>query len=260
MRKIMVGLGLALLIPMQAIAQGGMSGGGMGGMGSGGMGGGMGRGGMGHGGGMHGGGEGGEMGQGRGGNRLPEIKPISRDRLDKQVEAMFQSADSDRDGIVTLDELRAVLSARRDAIIRARFDRVDTNHNKLIEPQEFIAWQTALGSAASAEEQAEGGPIAESLSPPASDKAEDRMIRRLIEPLSATAIVNANSNYDKGVSLPELLAYERQKFDTLDTNKDGFLAMEELRAAQPRGPGERGQRGGPGMTPPPGGRPADRDD
>ncbi len=261
MRKIMLGLGAALLLPLQAsnpaFAQSGMPGGmdsggmgGMGGMGSGSMGGG----GMGRGGRPGGGSEGNDGPPGRGGNRPPEMKPINRDRLDKMVEAMAQSADTDRDGFVTLDELRAVLTARRDATIRARFDKIDTNRNKLIDPAEFIAWQTTLGSAAMSEEQAlgsEGGPIAESLSPPASDNHEDRLVRRLIEPLSATVITAANVNYDKGASLPELLAYERQKFDALDINKDGFLANEELRAAEPKG--ERGPRGGGGMPPPGGG-------
>ncbi len=266
MRKIISALGLALLLPTLAplpvLAQDGMGGmgGGMGGMGSGGMGGGgMGGGGMGRGGGRRGGEEG-EAGPARGANRPPEMKPINRDRLDKMVTAMFQLADSDRDGIVTLDELRAVLAARRDAAIRTRFERIDTNHNKLIDPQEFIAWQTSLGSAAISEEQAmgnDGGPIAESLSPPASDNHEDRIVLRLIEPLSATVITSANVNYDKGASLPELIAYEHQKFDALDTNKDGFLVGEELRAAEPRGEGGRGRRGGPGMPPPGGGRPAD---
>jgi Ca2+-binding EF-hand superfamily protein len=250
MRKIMLGMGLALLLPVQAFGQSGMPGGMDGGMGSGGMGGGMGRGG-----GRNGGDE--SPPEGGRGNRPPVVKPISRERLDKLVEAMFQSADVDRDGIVTVDELRAVLAAKRDATIRARFEKIDTNHNKLIEPQEFIAWQTGLGSAATSEREslgADGGPIPESLPPPLTGKQDDMIVRRLIEPLSATVIVSANTNYDKGASLPELLAYERQKFDAADTNKDGFLTEEELHAAEPRGPGGRGPRGqrGPDMPPPPG--------
>lgn len=234
MHKMMLGFGLALLLPVQAFAQGGMPGGMGGGMdGSGGMG----RGGM----------RGGEasMIEPSRSNRPPQMKPIGRDRLDRMVEAMVQSADVDRDGIVTVDEIRSVLAARRDTAIRARFDRIDTNRNKLIEPQEFIAWQTALGSVAMSERQSlgdGGGPIAEALFPPDSDKAEDRILRRLVEPLSVTLVTNANSNYDKGASLAELLVIERQKFDAADANKDGFIVAEELFAIEPKGPGERGPR------------------
>ncbi|MET0137772.1 MAG: calcium-binding protein, partial [Sphingobium sp.] len=155
---------------------------------------------------------------------------------------------------VTLDELRGVLIARRDAIIRARFDRIDTSRNKLIEPAEFIAWQAALGSAAASDRQSMGqdnGPISESLSPTLGDDQEDRLLKRVIEPLSATLITNANSNYDRGLSLDELLAYERQKFDALDTNKDGFIVMEELHAQKPgegEGNGPRSGTRGPGMV------------
>ncbi|MCE7797623.1 calcium-binding protein [Sphingobium sufflavum] len=264
MRNILYGLGLALLLPLSAHAQSGRPsdmGGSMDGERMGGMGG------RGRGGGIPGGEDG--MGPGRGGNHPAEMKPIKRERLDQMVEAMAASADTDRDGIVTLDELRAVLAARRDATIRARFEKIDTNHNKLIEPQEFLAWQSSLGSAAMSDRQAlgdEGGPIAESLPPPDIDKTEDRILRRLIEPLSATVIVNANSNYDKGASLSELIAYERQKFDALDGNKDGFLVAEELHSLEPkgaRGPGAPGG-GGPGMPPPrgraPDRNPADRDE
>jgi hypothetical protein len=242
-------IGLALIVPAQLVAQTGMGGtGGMdgsrGGLGHGGMGGGM------------AGGDPGDMegGSARGPMRRPDVKPLRRDRLDKPVAAMFQQADVDRDGLVTLDELRGVLTARRDAIIRARFDRIDTSRNKLIEPAEFIAWQAALGSAAASDRQAMGqdnGPISESLSPTLGDDQEDRLLRRVIEPLSATLITNANSNYDRGLSLDELLAYERQKFDALDSNKDGFIVIEELHLQKPGdGNGPRDGMRGPGMGQP----------
>jgi Ca2+-binding EF-hand superfamily protein len=261
MRKTITGMAL-LLLSTPALAQmggGGMGGGGMGGGPGGGMGGDEG-GGMGR---HHGGMGGGEMGGGPGGGRphAPEMKPIKREKLDKPVKSMFDAADSNHDGMVTLDELEAVLVARRDAIIRARFDRIDTNHDKLISPQEFIAWQTSLGSVASSDEEVigdHGGPVAESIAPVVENTMEGRMLKRLIEPLSATVFTNANTNYDRGITLDELLTYERKRFDDADTNKDGELSAEELRALMPKGRG--GMRGGPGGMeggPPPGPRPGE---
>jgi Ca2+-binding EF-hand superfamily protein len=180
------------------------------------------------------------------------MKPIKREALDKAVTAMFRTADKNGDGLVTFEELKSVIEARRDARIKARFERIDSDHNGTISAAEFFAWQHDLGSVASSENQSVadiGGPVSETIAP---DLDGDEMaLRRLIEPLSAMVIVNANTNYDNGVSLDELLAYERKKFDAADSDHDGTLTMEELRALEPRdrrGPegGTGGREGGPG--------------
>lgn len=178
------------------------------------------------------------------------MKPVKRDRLDKAVTEMFRIADRNGDGLVTFEELKSVIDARRDARIKARFERIDSDHNGSISTAEFFAWQHDMGSVASSEHQpvAEiGGPVSESILPELDE--DDRALRRLIEPLSAMVIVNANTNYDKGVSLDELLAYERRKFDAADSDHDGMLTMEELRALEPRDRGPGGP-GGPMGRPP----------
>ncbi|NYT42234.1 calcium-binding protein [Sphingomonas sp. R-74633] len=229
-------LGAALTLAMPALAQMGPGGGGPGS-------GGGGR------------GRGGPPGGGPGGGERPRMmKPVKREKLDKAVTGMFRTADKNSDGLVTFEELKAVIEARRDARIKARFERIDTDHNGALSAAEFFAWQHDMGSVASAEHQpvAEmGGPISESIAPDLD--VDDMALRRLIEPLTAMVIVNANTNYDNGVSLDELLAYERRKFDAADSDHDGSLTMEELRAAEPRdrdGPGGPGGPGGPMGRPP----------
>jgi len=178
------------------------------------------------------------------------MKPVKRDRLDKATTEMFRIADRNGDGLVTFEELKSVIDARRDARIKARFERIDSDHDGSISAAEFFAWQHDMGSVASSEHQpvAEiGGPVSESIMPELDE--DDRALRRLIEPLSAMVIVNANTNYDKGVSLDELLAYERRKFDAADSDHDGMLTMEELRALEPRDRGPGGP-GGPMGRPP----------
>lgn len=213
-------LGLALMaIPAAAVAQGGM-----GGMGGGGMGG------------PGGGGPGGSPGAGRPGGAPREAKPVKRARFDKAVSAMFAAADTNRDGQVTLAELRAVLEAKRDEAIRARFGKIDTDRNRQISFDEFAAWQRALGSAVMADGSGVG-PVAETLPPPLGDDSDDRILERLVEPLSATLIAGADADYNGGVSLDEVLAHERKRFDAADTDKDGALSAEEQRALMPRGRG-----------------------
>ncbi|PNU06519.1 EF-hand domain-containing protein [Novosphingobium guangzhouense] len=234
----------ALLITLAppALAQG-MPGGMDGGMGGGGMGGGD----------MGGGG--GPPGGGGGAGRPPQPpKPIKRARFDKIVTDMFRDADTNHDGTVTLDELHALVEARRAAIIKERFITIDTDRNGSISMAEFTAWQGKMGSAASSEDAATGernGPIAEAVMP---DAGDDRQLAALIEPLSGTVIARANTNYDAGISLEELLAYEGKLFDAADTDHDGYLSMEELRPRDKDGQRMRrpgGPMGAPAGGPPP---------
>lgn len=193
--------------------------------------------------------------------RARMMKPIKRDKLDEPVTEMFRAADADKDGTVTIAELKSVLAAQRQEVILERFRAIDSNHDKLIDQHEFVAWQQQMGSLAlsgDAVNNEAGGIVPDSLPPHLGKSDTDEALRLIIEPLNSVVLVNANTNYDQGVSLAELLAYERQRFDAADTDKDGELSMPELRGLEAkkyglpdaRGPGE----GGPSM-PPPGGRP-----
>jgi len=196
---------------------------------------------------------GGRPGGGRGGppgaqQRPREPKPVKRTELDEAATAMFRAADSNRDGLATLEEVRAIFQARRDTIIRERFTRVDSDRSGAIDEAEFFAWQGRMGSAAAVEGDGAPGldaPVEEALRPELGDDMEDRMLARLIEPLSAITIVAANINYDGGVSLEEWQAYQHKRFDAADADHDGKLTMEEMRSLMP----QSGRPAGPGAGP-----------
>lgn len=230
MRRIVPGLA-ALLIATQAFAQGMPQGGGPPG-------------------GSPGGGPGGGPPGGRPGgmSRPREMKPIKREALDKAVTEMFRSADTDRSGIVTLEEFQGILRVRLDKVIRARFEKVDSDRDGAVSLAEFVAWQQQMGAAAMSEVQPltdRGRFIPETIPPELGNDPEDRALGMLIEPLSAMTIVKANTNYDAGMSLDELLAYQRKRFDAADADADGRLSMQELRSLN-RGGGGRDQGGPPG--------------
>jgi Ca2+-binding EF-hand superfamily protein len=206
-----------------------------------------------------GGGMGGPPGGGPPGGDRPskprEMKPIKRAALDKAVTAMFREADANGDGMVTIQELRSVIQARRDDIIRKRFAAIDKDRNGAISPDEFLAWQNQMGSVASTDAGATGdrdGPIAEMIRPHVGDDPEDGILAHLIQPIDVALIAQANSNYDAGLSLDELLAHERARFDAADIDKDGELSPDEMRRLMPR---DNRPGGGPppmgGNGPPP---------
>lgn len=191
-------------------------------------------GGMQGGGGPPGGGGGGPPANMSGPRRPTPPKPIKRAQFDKIVTAMFREGDVNRDDMVTIDELRGLFDARRDVLIRARFTKIDSNHDGAVSYAEFVAWQRQMGSVASSEVAGagdRGGPVAEVLLPDVGDDPGSRGLATLIEPLSVGLITQANSNYDVGLSLDELLAYQGKRFDAADANHDGWLTMDELRPA-----------------------------
>lgn len=201
---------------------------------------------------------GGPPGGGIGGPPQPPAppKPIKRTQIDKPVAAMFALADRNRDGMVTLDELRLVVVERREERIRARFERIDTDRNRAVSEAEFLAWQRSLGSIASSENQSiadMSGPVPEAILPDVDDGFKGTVLLRVIEPLSALTIVNANTNYDAGMSLDEMLIYQRSRFDRADADHDGELAIYELRNLDPEGPRPGG--GGAGFPDRPRGLP-----
>lgn len=184
-------------------------------------------------------------GSGRGKPPQPP-KPAKRSEYDKLVKQMFEAADADRDGTITIAELHSVVEQQRTARIEHRFKTVDKDGNGLISRPEFVAWQQDMGSAAGQEFTAIGdrdGPIANAIKPVGGKDQDNRMLARLIEPLTGTAIARANSNFDAGVTLDELLAYEGLRFEAADKDHDGMLSIVEM---QPDGPG----RGMQGMPPP----------
>ncbi|MCB2066770.1 MAG: EF-hand domain-containing protein [Erythrobacter sp.] len=174
--------------------------------------------------------------------RPREVRPLEREDFDAAVTQMFTLADTDRNGTVTLDELRGVFELRRQSVIRERFARIDSDHSGQIDAAEFVAWQDALGSAAASEQAMamERGPVREAIEPELRDDPRGGMLAGLIAPLDAMVLTNANSNYDGGLSLAELLAFEGRRFDSADADHDGRVTMNEM----PR-PDDNGARPGP---------------
>lgn len=186
-----------------------------------------------------------------GGQRMRAIEPVERERFDRIVTDMFHAADSDRDGLVTIGEVRAIADARRDVLIDKRFAAIDRNGDRTVSRDEFFAWQHDRGSVAQSEEaQAIGhGIVSETIAPDFRNEMEERLLAGIIEPLGAALVVGANSNYDAGLSLDELLADEGKRFDATDRDRNKAISIDETPRREGRLPG--------GVTGLPPGRPSE---
>ena len=157
---------------------------------------------------------------------------VRRDKFDEAVEKMFASADSDRNGMLTLAELRAVIETRKDAAIRGRFASIDADRNQAVSYAEFNQWQRSLGSAVLTEAGAavaSNTVVAEDVGPAPTRGPGALVLAHLVVPLNATMLVEANTDHDGGTSLAEIAAFEGKRFETTDANKDGWVTEAELR-------------------------------
>lgn len=176
---------------------------------------------------------------------------LERAKLDAAVGKMFAAADTNRDGMITVAEFQALIAGRKESAIAERFAAVDANHDKSISYAEFAQWQRSLGALALSDADAGGGEamVAEEIRYQPGRGREDDMIADLTVPLRTTVIVAANTNYDAGASLAEIVAYEGKRFETLDTNHDGWLTEDEWMAGRRTGAGSGGPPAGPGPRP-----------
>lgn len=188
-------------------------------------------------------------GPGGPGRVLREPAPLEREAFDKAVTALFAAGDRDRDGSLTLSELRATLDSRREAAITERFRRVDRDDSGAIDLAEFTAWQQQLGSAAMSDAAASGQSgtlVPEVIAPDLGNGDKAFALRQLIVPLNSTMLVEANADHDGGVTLAEMLAYQGQRFEAADTDGSGEVSPAELDKAVPGDQGPRRIRRGPG--------------
>lgn len=173
-------------------------------------------------------------------------KPLKVDEVLELAEKQHRSADLDRDGFLTKDEIRTQIAQMADTAITNRFRTIDTDRNGSIDRAEFTVWQKSMGSLALSDIAAaspNGSLVPETIPFDTDSDMKGEMLRMLVEPLSVTVVVNADLNYDGRVEVAELQQYQRQRFDALDRNSDGLLTFDELPRPE-RGPP-------PGMPLPP---------
>ena len=129
----------------------------------------------------------------------PGPMPVPRTNYITTMDAQFQAADANKDGILTRQEIeqyqRAQAAAQAQAQGRALFARLDTDRDGQLSPAEFA--QLAVNV------------------PP---------------PNAAPVLAEADRNKDGSISLAEWRAAKLANFDRLDTDKDSIVSVAEMRA------------------------------
>jgi hypothetical protein len=163
---------------------------------------------------------------------------ISKAELTAALESRFAKLDADHDGQLTPKDR----DLRRQERAEKRFAAMDTDRNGQISKAEFMAAQQAR-AAKWAEKRAEtrgpdGGPGARG---PGKWRRGPHRGPGVPGPM-------AEARRDGVVTKAEFMAGPLAMFDRADTNKDGFVTADELRAARQA---MRGERRGPGRDLPP---------
>ena len=135
------------------------------------------------------------------------------------------------------------VETRADAIARAdaRFDRLDTNKDGKLTPQEIDAGRPGPGGRGAP--GADGAPPPPPPPPPAGPGGPTER-----GPMGARMFARMDANGDGVVDREEYRAVMLRRFDRIDTNKDGKIDAEEREAARDA---MMDRMGGPGAMPPP---------
>ncbi len=144
--------------------------------------------------------------------------------------------DADGDGVITRDEAMAQADAR--------FDRLDTNKDGKLTPDELRPRGRMDGAGMAPPPPP---PPADGAAPPPPPPGPGMAGRGFGERMFA----RLDTNGDGVVDREEFRAQAARRFDRMDTNKDGKIDATERQAARDAMGQMRGRRGNGGDTPPP---------
>ncbi len=183
-------------------------------------------------------------------DRAPFISPMgepfrARSADDDMLARWFYQADRNRDGRLTLEEMQA--DADRF------FATLDTNHDGEIDPEEMMAYEAEIAPEIQVNTRWIRSPAAASGGTPAPSPSSGGRKRRgdeydgyLMHGLQGAAryalinmpqpVAAADADFDRAVTLAEFRAAAAQRFQLLDTNGLGRLALPDLEALVPSRP------------------------
>lgn len=186
----------------------------------------------------------------------PFISPMgepfrARSAGDDPFARWFHQADGNRDGLLTLDEMRA------DAV---RFFRtLDSNHDGEIDPEELVVYESEIAPEVQVDTRWKRSPQAIAEAKPDKNgrerwRREENVDGYQIHGLQGAArygllnlpepVAGADADFDRGTTLAEFHSAATQRFQLLDSKRAGNLTLPDLAKLLPTRPakGERVER------------------
>lgn len=152
---------------------------------------------------------------------------MTRAQMEAMVKQRFAEVDANKDGVVTMDEVKARTEARRMARMDAHFKAMDGNSDDSISRDEFFAGHKAgAGAMAMHDDDDDDADDADSPQPMGGHGhghgmkgAGMKMADRLFD--------TADTNNDGKITLAEATKNALARFDKMDSNKNGTVTAGE---------------------------------
>lgn len=149
----------------------------------------------------------------------------TRAALQARLEAQFDKMDTNRDGILTPEERKAAIAARHTQMREGAFARLDTNRDGAISREEFAAARAPADRAERMkriERKKAGGEQVASREGNAHGALRRGMMARHHPGVDSDKPITRTAFLDAGLT----------RFDRVDTNRDGVLSAAEREAAR----------------------------
>lgn len=150
----------------------------------------------------------------------------TRADVETRVKQQFAALDANRDNVVTAEERTAYREGKRKAMKDRHFAALDSNNDGSISRAEFDAGHAGRSGMRGGKRMHGGRGGGD----------------------GAKGFARGDVNGDGKMTQSEMTARALERFDRIDTNKDGTLSPEERRAGWGAMRGERGKHGGGAET------------
>ncbi|MEO8724002.1 MAG: calcium-binding protein [Sphingobium sp.] len=164
--------------------------------------------------------------------QMDQDKPIKRADVSAMVKEKFAKADANKDGVITIDEMKSARDAKASEWRVHRFDKIDGNKDGMISRAEFDA--AHMGGDGPGHDMADkpdhdgDGPGMEMDHGGMGHRPG--MGRGMGGKMGAMFFARADSNHDGKLTLAEANSAALMIFDKVDTNKDAVVTPAEKQA------------------------------